>query len=609
MRNQSEIKTWWDEGVQAGWIGVYEQEMIRAIEAAFGLLEDEIKLCTVFLSLFVKSGHTSIPLSEKTITWAKTLGLHNDEITQLPKGHVDVRLLVQSNVVGSGTDMKPLIIHENLLSFRKIRMQELSVLQFITGNRSNNNISDISDCIGSVFPEHGRTEIDWQRTAVYLSWIRSFLIISGGPGTGKTTTVAKILALHQRASEEPLRVALAAPTGKAASRMGEALFSQLENMDLTNEELIYFPKEAKTIHRLLARVDNESLLPQVETQFLPYDLIIIDEASMIDLNMMYRLLYHTGPATTLILLGDKDQLASVEAGSVFSDLCQKPKNGFKKETIEQLQTMGFNERLPIRTQSQLEDSIIYLTKSYRFGVDTGIGTLAESVKSGNGTAADIIDVFETFPDIEHHLFSYRKEDFKRILSELVKRIEATVSIKNPTELLVYWKESIWLSVLRRGLGGTERLNRLVEQQLSSRRVVKPEQGWYHGRPVIITQNDYNLGLFNGDHGVCIKDLSGELWLHVESGAGIKRIKPERVVHYTPAYFLTVHKSQGSEFNHVNFLLPGNDHSLLTKELIYTAITRSKKSFTLYGEISIFCKGIARFTQRYTGLKKMVRELQ
>ncbi len=598
-------KTWWTEGVQAGWIETYEKEMIRFLEAQYGALHDDVKLSAVYCSLFSKAGHTCLPVNEKISTWAQIIGLDLSEIRHLPKGQIDRSVLPASPVVGAVVDMKPFVMHNDMLSFRKYKIQEDVLLQWFNRKDSKNHSIDIGDYIREIFPENDHTEGDWQKTAAVLSLIKPFLIISGGPGTGKTTTVARILVLQQRTSERPLKFALAAPTGKAAGRMGEALYQQLENMDLTDEELRHYPKEATTIHRLLRSVEEKGLLPPEEQKQLHYDLIIVDEASMVDLSLMHRLIRHLSPKTKLILLGDKDQLASVEAGSVFADLCQKKENGFCAETINRLREMGLKDELPVRNQSVLDDSIVYLTKSYRFGPDTGIGKLAEAVKSGGEDSAGLSALFDGFYDLQHRNFSYQKVDFDEMLKGLLGRVERAGTIDDPREMLRFWKESVWLSVLRRGLAGTERLNRLIEQQIAARRLAAMDNGWYHGRPVMVTKNDYNLGLFNGDLGVCMRDSAGELWLYAESGREFGKLKPGRIVNYQPAYFLTVHKSQGSEFEHVNLLLPRKDHQLLTRELIYTAITRAKRRFKLFGDLEIFSKGMHRETRRFTGLQLQV----
>lgn len=603
----SEEKNWWTEGVEAGWIEVYEQEMIRYLEGEEEGISDDVRCPVVFLSLFLKAGHTALPLDRTPAEWASELGLHLSEIGDLSGINISKNVLENSHLTGKPSEIKPFIISDDTLSFRKTYYRENKLLQWFTENSKNNNRSDINKHITKIFPDSAANSIDWQRVAAVLSVVKPFLIISGGPGTGKTTTVARIIALHQGLSEKPLKIALAAPTGKAAGRMSEALQDQLADMNLPEDVKESFPKEAKTVHRLLTGVKERGLLPAAEKKLLRYDLIIVDEASMIDLNLMYSLVSHLGKDTKLILLGDKDQLASVEAGSVFSDLCRKPENGFSTETISLLGEHGVNG-IPENTEmAGLDDSILYLTKSYRFDERSGIGQLAEFVKSGGKPEEQLQDTINRFYDIDHEPFDYSKMNMQAMTAGILDRLERTQDIQSPEELIRHWKNSVWLSVLRRGLAGSERLNRLVEQQIASKRVVPAKHGWYHGRMVINTQNDYNLGVFNGDLGVCVREPDGSLVVFIETGSTMKRIKPDRLLHAEPAYFLTVHKSQGSEFDHVHFLLPPSFNPVLSRELIYTAITRARKSCTIYGSRELLLKGIQNKTVRYTGFQSLMEK--
>jgi len=435
--------------------------------------------------------------------------------------------------------------------------------------------------------------------------IKPFLIISGGPGTGKTTTVAKILAMQMMSSKEPLRIALAAPTGKAAGRMAESLYREIDRLNVPEEKRSQIPKDAATLHRLLYGLDRGGLLPDFDKKTLRYDLIVVDEASMIDLNLMYRLISHIGEKTRLILLGDKDQLASVEAGSVFADLCQKPENGFRQETADNIKQLMPQTDLPVKKQSILNDSVLYLTKSYRFDEESGIGNLASLVKQSEVTSDQIGSLINENPELKNQQFDFSKHSLEDLAKSLSVQVETVKEIRNAKKLLKFWKESAWLTVLRRGPEGSRELNRLVEKILVLQRTVQPENGWYHGRPVIITRNSYAMGVFNGDLGVCLKDSDGKMTVYVESGSEIKKLQPNRLTDYAPAYFLTVHKSQGSEFDHVNLLLPKRDTPILTRELLYTAITRARSSFHLYGNLELFTKGVQRETVRYTGLKELV----
>jgi len=606
--NQTEtLFNWYNSGKSDGWIELYEQELVRYLETKYGSLTDPEKLIAVFTSLFLKAGHVSLPIDQSPKEWADHLDLDNPTASQLPDLPMDRAELESNRLIGEGDEEKPFILHGDRISIRRFFMYEKKISDWI--KTRSEVTSDLHaelplDYFHSLF-EGDSESPNWQKVAVVMSLIKPFLIISGGPGTGKTTTVAKILAMQMMSSNEPLRIALAAPTGKAAGRMAESLYREIGRLNVPEEKRSQLPKDAATLHRLLYGLDRGGLLPDLEKKKLRYDLIIVDEASMIDLNLMYRLISHVGENTRLILLGDKDQLASVEAGSVFADLCQKPENGFLKETAKYVNRLMPETELPVKDTSVLSDSVLYLTKSYRFGAESGIGKLASTVKKGMATADDIAVLMDQSADITQEAFDFSRDRLEHLAETLAGQVKKVRDIRDDNELLDFWKRSAWLTVLRRGPEGSRELNRLVEKILVLQRTVQPENGWYHGRPIIITRNSYSKGVFNGDLGVCVKELDGKMSVYVESGSEIKKLQPNRLTDYAPAYFLTVHKSQGSEFDHVNLLLPKRNTPILTRELLYTAITRARKSFHLYGDLELFAKGIQRETIRYTGLKELV----
>lgn len=728
--------SWWTEGIRQSWLGSYETELVYFLQEKYGVLSEEQQLVVVFLSLFLKSGHTTLPLYHPPRKWGETVGLPPGSSRLLSTEPIRPTSLMVSHgavsgegavrdgdsIPGEGTltgagslkgensvknnelvsdsheKLTPLVVSGNRVSFRRQSLYENFISDWIfrrskgTSLRSNMNstdspgVSQETDCesddhsrdpdgpsrkpaaptrpssehavqetlydlaeiaseLKKLYPEDER-EMDWQKTAVALSALQTFTIISGGPGTGKTTTVANLLTLRIRLSESPLRIALAAPTGKAAGRMAEALRRQWDRLKLTDDETGQIPEEAKTIHRLLSGTGQRGLLPSVRRRTLPYDLIVVDEASMIDLHLMYRLLSHLDEKTTLILLGDRNQLASVEAGSVFSDLCRKQENSFTPQTAKLLRQAGIESPLPVvpegespsdvrtkdahgatessdsavvsvtgtspgSTDNSLRnshpgaagDSIIYLTKSYRYDETSGIGRLSEAVLSGDPGQQQ--NLFQEYADLHHHPFQFSKTDVQQLMDDIYQDyLEASV-LRQPEDLFAYWKQKMRLTVLRHGPSGSVRLNSFAEQQIMLKRPGLVRDGWYHGRPFIITQNDYALGVFNGDTGVCILTSDGDLEVHVESGTGVKVFVPGQLVHAEPAYFLTVHKSQGSEFDHVYLILPQNDTPILSRELIYTAISRARTSFHLAGEMELFLKGSGRRTQRYTGMGSML----
>ena len=456
MKPESQQYTWWEAGIRAGWIERYEQEMIRFMEEEFGRMNEDVCCALVFTSLFLKGGHTALPLDQSPGEWATILGLDHEQSAHLSDEKPDIERIKESVLISDTYDIKPLVLQNNLLSFRKYYYQEVKLLQWIKERSKNNYITDINTYIREIFPENERNEPDWQKVAAVLSAIKPFLIISGGPGTGKTTTIARLLVLHQRMNGRSMRVALAAPTGKAAGRMGEALTRELRRLNVPGEILKDFPREASTIHRLLSGTEELGLLPPVEKKKLRYDLVIVDEASMIDLNLMHRLISHLGEKTRLILLGDKDQLASVEAGSVFADLCRKKRNAFHRETLNFIRAAGIEDEIPETAHAGLDDSIVYLTKSYRFGPDSGIGRLAAFVKEGGGELELLDSIFKTYNDLNHEHFSFQQEQLDVVIKSLLNKLKESQALSDPQKLLEYWKSSSWLAVLRRGLTGTDR---------------------------------------------------------------------------------------------------------------------------------------------------------
>ena len=336
-------------------------------------------------------------------------------------------------------------------------------------------------------------------------------------------------------------------------------------------------------------------------------LLVVDEASMIDLRLMYRLLTHLDERTRLILLGDRFQLASVEAGSVFADLCKKTKNGFSSDASKKLKTITQFDFPEVKEPNDLTDAIVYLTKSFRFDEKSGIGKLANLVKKADSSQKDIsVEADQLFRDeasIIHRSFEFTAENLKEMADEKLTRLKEAQDISEPNDMIAFWKQMAVLTCHRRGLEGSERLNVYTEQMIAASRRVQIQNGWYHGRTIMVTRNDYSLGVFNGDAGVCMRDEdAGSYRVWIESAGGLKPIQPNRLAHFMPAYFLTVHKSQGSEFDKVTLLLPTQDSPVLTRELIYTAITRARTEFCLLGSMDLFLKGIQRRTERFTYLE-------
>ncbi len=444
---------------------------------------------------------------------------------------------------------------------------------------------------------------NWQMAAVITALINNFTIITGGPGTGKTTTVAKILSILYTINPH-LKVALTAPTGKAAARMKESL---------ENAEAVSFELKGKfkslvpaTIHRLLGYIKNSPHFKSNKENPLPYDIVIADESSMIDVALFAKLLSAIGPETKLILLGDKDQLASVEAGSLFGDLCQAQAklnlmstaryafiNSF---TDEKGQMLG-NENINDITSHPLFEHIIELKFSRRFKNDEGIGKFSKAII--NNDASSINGFFSNKDEQVFIDTNYSEEIFKNFVlgyEEYINEIDIKKALILINKLRV-------LCAVREGQQGLYAINKNIEKFLEEKQLIKVNSDFYINRLIMVTSNNAELGLFNGDIGI-IRKVGNDLpkaWF--QSGEGeIKSVLPGYISNAETVFAMTIHKSQGSEFNKVLVILPkGEDTKILTRELLYTAVTRAKEKVFVQGSEALILKTANAFVERGSGI--------
>jgi exodeoxyribonuclease V alpha subunit len=432
---------------------------------------------------------------------------------------------------------------------------------------------------------------DWQKVACALAARKMLTLITGGPGTGKTTTVVRLLALLQAAARQagrPLRVALAAPTGKAAARLGESIASAVEQLpaDLRPDALA----PAQTLHKLLQIRPDQT---ERASPPLAVDLVIVDEASMIDLEMMARLLAAVPLTASLVLLGDKDQLASVEAGAVMAQLCEGAEAGnYATETVAWLQAVaGADVRLwASGTGSPLAQQTAMLRLSRRFKDDSGIGIWAKAVNAGDGfTVKDlwrgspqwnsdssaVVERLQPASAQDVQLGALVQQGWQGWLHQLRALGTQACSDAQALEALKAFADFQILCAVREGPWGVTLLNQRIAMGLGFR-----DEGWYPGRPVMVTRNDYNLALMNGDVGLCLPHAKGLRVAFADGQGGVRWVMPSRLDAVETVFSMTVHKSQGSEFAHVALVLPDKPVAVLTRELLYTGITRAKSRLTL-----------------------------
>ncbi|MDP0563409.1 MAG: exodeoxyribonuclease V subunit alpha [Candidatus Endonucleobacter sp. (ex Gigantidas childressi)] len=460
--------------------------------------------------------------------------------------------------------------------------------------------------------------LNWQKTAVALAATQSFSIISGGPGTGKTTTVTKLLALLVELgiqSGSPPNIKLVAPTGKASARLTESIGGALNQLACNQQVKDLIPTNASTIHRLLGVMPANNRFRHNNSNKLHLDILVVDEASMIDLPMMARLLEAMPSNCRLILLGDRDQLASVEAGSVLGDICTAADGGYSSQKVQIMEQMtGFNLSEYSNTGARpINNSICLLQKSYRFDAHSGIGCLANAINIGNQKAVNRT-LSRNFKDIDiHPIDSFGYQQLLKLCTTGYQRFLAIIKTGvtgNESETI--WQKKILktfhsfrlLCALREGQFGVNCLNEAIRSALAKANLIDEVSLWYEGRPILITKNDNDLNLYNGDIGIALNNNNNRLRVIFELPDGsIKQFLPSRLPEHETVFAMTIHKSQGSEFEHAAIALPHQFNPMITRELVYTGITRAKKKLDLFCGEDLLNKAIKTPTQRISGLKE------
>ncbi len=484
--------------------------------------------------------------------------------------------LLKSDSVGRPGEPCPLILDSGgRLYFQRYFDYEQSLADALTARLQNPPEADFeipSD--GGLLA--GLRLSDKQRQAALKALRNRFSIISGGPGTGKTTTIAGLLVL-MLAQKPDCRIVLAAPTGKAAARMRESLAQARSRFPTGMLDAV--PDEALTLHRLLGYQPGRVTFRHHADNPLPHDVVVVDEASMIDLALMKKLVDAVSPDARLVLLGDRHQLASVEAGAVFGELCRTD------------------------ADSPLARAAAFLDKSHRFDAARGIGRLAAAVNRGDDQAVAAL-LRQGAPELTWFRPEQRKGGWGDIVMRHVReRLEAVGSAQTDAEALAALGGFQLLCAHVQGRFGVAGLTATIEGQ--------PGLGghWYPGKPVLITENHYRTSLFNGDFGVCREDESGALRVVFSDpkGGAPRSFSVARLPAHDTAWAITVHKSQGSEFDHVMLLLPENVSPVVTRELLYTAITRARSGFTLVANEDVLRHAVRHRVRPRSGLAARLAE--
>lgn len=507
--------------------------------------------------------------------------------------------LEASALVGADGDFTPLILQHGRLYLARYQAYERQLAEQLLVRAADLPVVDeaqLSESLSRLF-SFNQQQPDWQRLAAAQAVRRKLAVISGGPGTGKTTTVVRLLAaLLEQPGGERLAIGLAAPTGKAAARMAEAIRHAKANLPVSEAVRSALPDEARTLHRLLGSRGDSPQVRHHAANPLALDVLVVDEASMVDLALMAKLVDALPASARLILLGDKDQLCAVEAGAVFAELCEG--RGFDAQAAADLQRITGQQVAVDTPSSALGDAVVLLTHSHRFAGDSGIGELARRINGGDvaGTLnllkEDRIDLAWNAAPTPADLLERLDRGYAPFIAAAKSGdAAATFAAFNAFRALCAQREGAW------GVAG---INEALEARIKRRCQVASRERWYVGRPIMVRQNDYALGLFNGDIGICLHS-EHSLRVFFEGEEGFRPFAPARLPSHDSAFAMTVHKSQGSEFSEVLLALPEQPSPLLSRSLFYTGITRAKHKVEIWGLPARLAEAVATRAERAAGL--------
>jgi exodeoxyribonuclease V alpha subunit len=595
-----------------------DRHFARFMVSVNGREAPELYYASALLSHHVAQGHVCLDLR----IWERRQIIAVNECSDgftTPKLTDWRKRLTDCHVVGMPGDFKPLILdhHSRLYLYRYWEYEHI-LTERIRGVARHPSGSMIrrpdKQCVARLFPAASGQESDWQKIAALIACLKSFLVISGSPGTGKTTTVAGILALLlEQAPLTKQRIALTAPTGKAAARLQEAIRSAKETLACDPFIKACIPEKASTVHRLLGSIPGSPYFRHHQKNPLSVDIVVVDEASMLDLPLLSKLVQAMPEESKLILLGDRNQLASVEAGAVLGDLCgDSPANLFSRKLINEI--MPYEEdnlfrHVNVAEAPGIQDCIVELRRNYRFTDQSDIGQVSTAVNRGEGTQLLTALKARTFKNVVWSSLP-KPNELERILEPYIlngfrRYLDLIYAAGAWNDIFTAFESFRILCALRQGPFGVTAINQRIESILEAERLINGSRPHYCGQPVMITRNNAQLRLYNGDVGLILADpdRNGELSAVFPEGAGqFRRFSPQRLPEYETVYAMTVHKSQGSEFDTVLLILSDQDAPILTRELIYTGITRARKQVLLWSDEGVFVSAVSRCIRRTSGLR-------
>ena len=626
---------------------IYEEGFIRSLDLAFAefIAEQEAAhVESVSLNVALLAAHLSQRLGEQD-SCIKLCELKQvfQGIHRFPDVATLKKMLLQASSVAcieqdDEATSRPLVLLNEHLYLQRYWQYEKNLAAIIREKSSiilkiDYNVA--RDLVDVLFPDNGNyvgsSKIyDWQKIAVSASANKLFSMITGGPGTGKTTTVTRLMALLNGlavAKNERCLIKLVAPTGKAAARLSESILGARKKLPAQLQQAL--PSKCSTIHRLLGAKPFSPYFKHDANNPLDLDVLVLDEASMVDLPLMAKLFAAVPLHARVVLLGDQDQLASVEAGSVLSDMCASAMSfeqhhgvtdysqaSYSRAFCEQINRLCDYSLPASEDESRgLEDNLVILKKSHRFSDESSIGQLAKAIKLGALKAC-----IELLSDKQAKDISWLSESEPReLIAKLLPAYQeylAAVNLGDIQAAFACLHVQQVLCAQRSGEWGVLNLNRLIEQELNKQGLVDISHDFYIGRPIMLMQNDHQHNLFNGDVGIVATDPENQqltkVWF-VGADGELRGLLPSRLPPHETLYAMTIHKSQGSEFNHVHLCIGqaenGNIQTRgLSRELLYTGLTRAKINFSLYASQKAVQSCLQQQCKRGSGLSERLLKM-
>ena len=578
---------------------------------------DAVLAAAALASLAVAKGHAGVRLGaadalvEAEIAW--------------PDAAAWTRQLAASRWVDTPDDATavadphaPLVLEGGLLYLRRYREYEralaLGLQRIATQPVPEAGIEPLALLFARLFPHAAHD--DRQARAAALALRHALLLVTGGPGTGKTTTTARLLvllvaqALH--AGRASPRIALAAPTGRAAERMAESVrqaVQALAAMGVDADLLAALPTSGTTLHRLLGTIPDSPRFRHDGNNPLPFDVVVVDEASMIDLPLMAKLVDAVASGTRLVLLGDPDQLPSVEAGDVLAAILGAAGEGdaMERGDADVLRPLlGDADNTSVLAQEGGEARFpgirVHLQRGWRQSEALDLAPLAAAVREGDADAALALLRAGTLSNVHFH--EGLADPLEPQRDALLAHFRALGHAATPADALAQSTRLRLLTAVREGPQGARTLNARIERLLAEGGGSgRAPQGHFQGQLLIVTENSYRHRLFNGDIGVCMRDAAGTLvaWFPGDDADHPRAFHPAALPAHESAFAMTVHKAQGSEFDTVWLLLPARGNRVLSRELVYTGITRARRALHVAGSEAVIREALARHAGRWSGL--------